>query len=145
MRDSSRISFGRHFGQFSRAFAAASRDRQRQQERAVRDQDRAIASLNARVDKIDAEWDRVLARFDNYEAARELRDPAALQRAFDYINERIRGLASRSIEHAEDVGALDPELSEAFGAQIAEKLNEWETIHAGHVALMAELRTARSS
>lgn len=51
-------------GQFVRAAAASSRERQRRHERAVRDEQTALAAFNARGEKIDAEWNKILARLD---------------------------------------------------------------------------------
>ncbi len=101
-------------------------------------------AINARADKIDAEWNMIFARLDNYDAAWELGDAAASQQAFDYVNERIWALAERAVVHAEDVSVFDPELAQALIAQAHDRLDEWQAIKEGHVALLAELRSSGS-
>ncbi|MYF28513.1 MAG: hypothetical protein F4169_06560 [Gammaproteobacteria bacterium] len=123
-------------GQFVRAAAASSRERQRRHERAVRDEQAALAAFNARGEKIDAEWNKILARLDNYDAAWERGDAAALQQAFDYVNERIWALAQRNFVHAEEMAVFDPEHAQALTAQVQEQLDEWQEIKERHAAAM---------
>lgn len=123
-------------GQFVRAAAASSRERQRRHERAVRDEQAALAAFNARGEKIDAEWNKIFARLDNYDAALERGDAAALQQAFDYVNERIWALAQRNVVHAEEMTVFDPEQAQALAEQVQEQLDEWQAIKERHLAAM---------
>lgn len=123
-------------GQVVRAAAASSRERQRRHERAVRDEQAALAAFNARGEEIDAEWNKIFARLDNYDMAWEQGDTAALQQAFDYVNERIWALAQRNVVHAEEMTVFDPEQAEAVAAQVQEQLDEWEAIKERHAAAM---------
>ena len=102
----------------------------------MRDEQAALAAFNARGEKIDAEWNKILARLDNYDAALERGDAAALQQAFDYVNERIWALAQRNVVHAEEMTVFDPEQAQALAAQVQEQLDEWQAIIERHAAAM---------
>ena len=102
----------------------------------MRDEQAALAALNARGEKIDAEWNKIIARLDNYDAALERGDAAALQQAFDYVNERILALAQRSLVLAEDMSVFDPELAQTLIAQAHDRLDDWQVTKECHAAAM---------